>query len=814
MKYFWSLSFFLLGCSFMTSAAFADKVNVQPKIAKLNTSVIFDGKRASDDQELIVKFTSNTTQIERNTILRQVNAVEESHLADSGFSFVTIAKKADQKTAAENLLKNKQVVFVEPNQQMKSTYIPEDPSYIKQWYLNKIDMPKAWDQTKGSSKITVAVIDDGVQQDHPELKGKIISPYNAVTGGTYYVPQEHATHVAGIIAASHNQSGIAGIAPNVKIMPINVFDGDEASDYDVAKGIKYAADHHADIINMSLGSTGYSYLLDYYAAYAKSKGVFIVAAAGNDGSFEKMYPAALDSVVGVSATDNADKVTFFSNHGSDIDFAAPGLNIYSTVNDSKYNSLSGTSMAAPIVTGVAALVRSKNPFLTPDQVMSVLKKSTVDLGAKGRDDYYGYGRIDAYKAVENTPSPMSKISGPNTYTMTGKNKAALSFVVSGKSNVSLTIKDASGKVIRQVIANKSFTQTKVSSLWDGKSDGGKFVSSGTYNVLAKISNSKNTLYKSAVIKVVNHTYPDIIVSGSYAFSPALKKQITIPFELTQKSKVIAVITDKSGRTVKTIIANKILTAGKKSLVWDGENSSGHRIKDSDYYLTLSLLDQHNKKTKTKKVLVKVDATKPSAKLTLSTTLFKMNNSIQHTANLDLKETSTIVVDVLDEKGTVIKRLMNHQAKPGITNISWNGENTQNQHVAEGNYRYQVQLKDLVGNTSIINSSLFTLQDWRVPIIQSDKDLDFNTSGPLGINYSLIKEGKVTIQLNQGESLIKSLPTNTDEQPGIHSTQWDGTDDNNAPVPDGDYQFIITVVDKYGQSQTFTGNIHVQINHLN
>ncbi|MDR6998853.1 S8 family serine peptidase [Neobacillus niacini] len=796
MRYLWSLGVMLLCMSWMGTAAFADELITNTNLPKTNMET-----NAFNDQELIVKFSSNLSKTERNSILKQVNGTEEAHLGDGAFSFIKFPKGTDLTKAAQSLLAQKKIVWAEPNYKVKSTYIPQEPDYSKQWYLNKIQMPKAWDVTKGSSRITVAVIDDGVQQDHPDLKGKIVSPYNAVTGNARYTPQEHATHVAGIIAASFNKTGIAGIAPDVKIMPINVFDGEEASDYAVALGIKYAVEHHADVINMSLGSPNYSVLLDYYAKYAKSKGVILIAAAGNDGTFTKTYPAALDSVVGVGATTSHDHVAFYSNKGSFVDFTAPGSNIYSTIDGSSYAQLTGTSMASPVVSGVAALVRSKNPFLTPDQVESIMKHSVVDLGTKGRDDYYGYGRIDAYKAVSNTPSPKANITAPKTFTMTGKNKAALALKLPGHAKVTLIIQNADGQTVKEVL-KKTVSGTKQSVVWDGKASNGKFVPTGTYKAVVKASNRRASLSKTAMIQVVNHTYAAILVKGDYTFSPKTGKTVKIPYELTQKAKVTAVVQDKTGRGVKNIMIGKTLSTGKHSIIWDGKNSKGHSMKDSTYRLVMSLKDTHNKKGKTKKVFIKIDTIRPSGNFTLSSTVFKMDTKNQAKAALEGTETAKVHVFVIDEKGNIVKQLFYKQAKTAT--FSWNGMNAKKQFVPEGRYRYLVQLKDPAGNLSTIKSNFFTLQDWRVPTIQAEKDVSLTLQDMKPIAYTVSKAGKVTIDVTQGETFIKSIKNFGDQ-----SFQWDGTNSTNALVSSGDYQYKITLVDKYGLSQVFTGIIHIK-----
>ncbi|OIK16322.1 hypothetical protein BIV60_04710 [Bacillus sp. MUM 116] len=799
MRYLWSLGLMVLCLSCMGTAASADGANTYTNLLKTNIE-----SNAFHDQELIVKFSLSLSKTQRDAILKQVNATEEAHLEDGDFSFIKVPKGTDLTKTAQSLLAQKKILWAEPNFKVKSTYIPQEPDYSKQWYLNKIQMPKAWDITKGSPQIKVAVIDDGVQQDHPELKGKIISPYNAVTGNAQYTPHEHATHVAGIIAGSFNRSGIAGIAPNVKIMPINVFAGDEASDYAVALGIKYAVDHHADVINMSLGSPNYSVLLDYYANYAKSKGVILIAAAGNDGTFTKTYPAALDSVVGVGATNSADHIAFYSNKGSFVDLTAPGSNIYSSINGSSYAYLTGTSMASPVVSGVAALIRSKNPFLAPDQVESIMEHSAVDLGKKGRDDYYGYGRIDAYKAVSNTPSPTANITAPKTFTMTGKNKAAFALKLPGHANVTVAIQNASGQTVREML-KKTITGTKQTVDWDGKATNGKFVPTGTYKAVVKASNSRASLAKTTMIQVVNHTYADILVKGDYSFSPKIGKSIKIPYELTQKAKVTAVIKDNAGRVVKNIITGKSLPTGKYSIQWDGKSEKGQIVKDSTYSLEMSLLDVHNKKGKTKKVSIKIDTVPPSGRINVASDVYEKDPKNQAAASLEGTETANVSVFVIDEKENIVKQLLNKQTKNA--NFSWNGMNAKKQFLPEGRYRYLVQLKDAAGNSSIIKSKFFMLQ--RLPIIQSAKDVTLTTQDIEPITYTLSKAGNVTIDIIQGETLIKSIQTNLVENPGNQSFLWDGTDNSNNLMDIGDYQFKISIVDKYGLTQDFTGTIHIK-----
>lgn len=294
-----------------------------------------------------------------------------------------------------------EVVRVEPDYLLKHSYTSNDIDLDLQTHHVNIETKKAWDKTKGSTNIIVAVIDDGIDLYHEDLIDNITKPFDIVQDSSYYIPAgEHGTHVAGIIAGKiDNYMGGSGVAPHTKIMPINVFDGDGAYSSDVIKAIYYAVDNDADIINMSLGNYYYSWLYQEAINYAHDAGLVIIAAAGNDATSTPSYPAAYEHVVSVASTTSSDYPSYFSNYGSTIDVSAPGSYIYSTLPYDQYGKMSGTSMAAPVVSGVAALIKAKEPFLTGDQIVKRLTDTADDLGVKGKDEDYGYGRVNAAKAV-------------------------------------------------------------------------------------------------------------------------------------------------------------------------------------------------------------------------------------------------------------------------------------------------------------------------------------------------------------------------------------------------------------------------------
>lgn len=369
---------------------------------------------------LMVNVTSVTAvETDQQPVITETGTDQVNVLVDSNFSSNSLndyelikemnlgnqklytLKVTNPKLSMAELRKIPDVLYVEQDHPIKQEYIPRDPGFSNQWFHQNINTPAAWEQTKGSSNVTVAVIDGSVDTSHPDLKNRIVAPYDIArhTPSLNY-PDEHGTHVAGIIAAGiDNGIGGAGVAPLVNIMPINVFIGEYGDTSDVIAGIDYAINHHAQIINMSLGDYQYSYLLDRAIQNAYRNGIIIVSAAGNDGIRNPSYPAAYDNVISVSSVGVNNIFSDFSNYGSTIDIAAPGELIYSTIPGGTFDYMSGTSMASSVVAGVAALVLSRNPDLTVKQVVDSLLYSADDLGPLGKDIYYGYGLVNAKKAI-------------------------------------------------------------------------------------------------------------------------------------------------------------------------------------------------------------------------------------------------------------------------------------------------------------------------------------------------------------------------------------------------------------------------------
>lgn len=305
------------------------------------------------------------------------------------------------------------VEYAEPDSPVRALGIPNDTYFSRQWGMTKIDAPNAWNITQGRSNIKIAILDTGVDQNHEDIKGKIVS--NKKFSSSYTVDDlyGHGTHVAGIAAAvTNNAKGVAGGGYTCTIMNGKVL-GDDGSGYYswVANGIIWAANNGAKVINMSLGGSQSSSTLQNAVNYAWNKGVVIVAAAGNSNNASLLYPAAYTNCIAVAATDSTDNKSSFSSYGSWVDVAAPGTSIFSTlpnhsyrlyssVRAYNYGYLSGTSMASPHVAALAGLIWATTKYGTGNSSVRSRIQITADKSLSGNIySTYKIPRINDYKAV-------------------------------------------------------------------------------------------------------------------------------------------------------------------------------------------------------------------------------------------------------------------------------------------------------------------------------------------------------------------------------------------------------------------------------
>jgi subtilisin family serine protease len=278
-----------------------------------------------------------------------------------------------------------------------------------EWDIPDVMADSAWSNISQKKTVKIAVVDTGVDYNNSLLKGKIdvSDGYNFISNNSNAMDDSgHGTGVTGIIATNSNvkSKDLIGVTGNlnVEIIPVKVLDSSGTGDSDIiAEGIQYAADKGADIINLSFGGKGSAPEIDSAIQYAKSKGSFVVAAAGNDNADVKDYsPASNSNVFTVSALNMRNSKSYYSNYGYNVQGAAPGDNILSVELNNQYYFMTGTSMASPIVSSVAAMVKAANPNLNSTQIAQILDESTDKIGTQHRNIYYGYGKINAVKAVK------------------------------------------------------------------------------------------------------------------------------------------------------------------------------------------------------------------------------------------------------------------------------------------------------------------------------------------------------------------------------------------------------------------------------
>jgi serine protease len=412
--------------------------------------------------ELVVRFDETVTDAERARILA-AHGMREIERSPSGYCRVACPSRSavDPRQAKLNTLDDADLLLGQPgvrravpSRRRYIARVPNDKYFPLQWHYSMINLPEAWDFVTGSDDVVVAVIDTGILSGHPDLSGRLVPGYDFVSdpdsardgdgrdpdaedpGDELDGPGHssfHGTHVAGVIgAASDNGVGGAGVTWHGKIMPVRALGKDGGSSFDVAEAIRFAAGlpnvsgtvpaKPARIINLSVsglpGEPAAPEEADAVNA-AVNAGVLVIAAAGNQGSSQPTWPAAQTGVMSIGAVDMLGARASYSNYGSTLDLVAPGGVVGVDANHDGYGDgilstcgsdstgavvfnyifYNGTSMAAPHVAGVAALVMAANPSLTAAQARSILENTAQDLGAPGRDDEFGFGLVDAAAAV-------------------------------------------------------------------------------------------------------------------------------------------------------------------------------------------------------------------------------------------------------------------------------------------------------------------------------------------------------------------------------------------------------------------------------
>lgn len=351
----------------------------------------------NDGYEILVKY--NESKNENNQMYGGQNL--HTGIEKLGFKKIRVNTREELNSLIAKLSSDPKIKYVEENIRYSIQHIPNDPYVSSDWGINHVKGQQAWDITVGVQSTIIAVIDTGVDLEHPDLKNKLVEGKNFIDPNMS--PQDdnsHGTFVAEVIAAeANNNFGKAGVSWNSMIMPLKALDNKGEGYVDaIAEAIVYAADNGAKIINLSLGGSEDSIVIREAVCYAYNKGVLLVGASGNAYG-PVFYPAAYREVMAVGAIGRTEIRANFSNFGKELSLVAPGVQILGVDRDGKEIFKSGTSFAAPYVSGAAALIWSFNPNLTNDQVQWIIESSAKDLGTVGWNSQYGYGGLDIYKSI-------------------------------------------------------------------------------------------------------------------------------------------------------------------------------------------------------------------------------------------------------------------------------------------------------------------------------------------------------------------------------------------------------------------------------
>ena len=419
--------------------------------------------------------------------------------------------------------------FAELDAIVKPAFVPNDPYLGSEWHLATIGATAAWDRSQGTG-VVIAVLDTGVDATHPDLAARIVPGWNVYDNNSNTADVTgHGTAVAGTAAASMNNSaGVAGVAGAARIMPMRICDlSGNATGSSIAQALTYAADHGARVANISFGGVPGNSTVQTAAQYMKNKGGLVVVAAGNNGVNENITPST--TMISVSAVEQTDVKTTWSSYGSFVTVAAPGNTIWTTTRGGGYGQWWGTSFASPVAAGTLALMMAARPDLPNTTIESLLASTAVDLGAAGRDIYYGYGRVNASAAVNaavaatasDTQAPSVAITSP-----TGGSS------VGGVVAVNVSASDNVGVTRVELRANGNTVATDTSSpfafSWDSRT-----VANGSASLVAYAFDAAgNSKASSAVSVGVSNT----VVADTTA--PTV--QITNPASGAQVSGMVSV----------------------------------------------------------------------------------------------------------------------------------------------------------------------------------------------------------------------------------------------------------------------------------
>ena len=526
---------------------------------------------------LLVAPRAGLSDKELEKALKSQNAKSRGRFKSANIHVIELPPGADEVAAMQALKKDGRFKYVELDMAMAPAATVNDPSLSKSWALPKLQAYTAWDTANGSG-VTIAILDSGLDSSHLDLKANYVPGWNFYDNNSNTADVNgHGTAVAGAAAmVGNNSTGSAGVAYGAKIMPVRISSPDGyAYASTMSQALYWATDNGARVANISFSGVPGNATVQSAAEYMRSKGGYVVAAAGNSGGLENI--AAHDSILAVSATDENDARATFSSYGPYVDVSAPGVNIYSAWSGGGYGNYWGTSFSSPIVAATAALVMSANSTLTPADIDKILKSTAVDLGAAGTDQYFGAGRVDAARAVAAAKTYVTSDTEAPTISIASPTGGSVSGVVA----VDVKYSDNVGVTRAELYVNGSKVATDDTSpfafAWDTAA-----YADGSYSLVAKAYDAAGNVGTSAAVSVTlgNDTTAPLINSFSLTDGMKVANNQKISASATDNQKVAKMSLTIDGKEVAVAYGGSISYSWNTRKAANGSHSVTARAWDA------------------------------------------------------------------------------------------------------------------------------------------------------------------------------------------------------------------------------------------
>ena len=697
-----------------------------------------------------------------------------------GLRVVELAPGASEEAAVRSLRGQSGILAAELDELVPlSDITPNDPHYPKQTHLGAIKAPKAWVSTTGSPSVIVAVIDTGVNGDHPDLAGRLLPGWNTYDNNAIFADvYGHGTKVAGTMtAASNNGVGIASICWNCMILPIRASQPSGSASYSaLAAGVMWAADHGARVANMSYQVSASS-SVTYAAQYFMSKGGLVFASAGN---YSTNDPAPDNpSIVTVSGVDPVSGNLYaWSNYGNNIDVTAPGCTGYTTLMNLGYGSGCGTSYSSPIAAAVAALIFSANPSLTPAQALGILKSSATDLGPAGWDIRFGAGMVDAEKAVAmangqstaDTNGPAVSVVSPTSGTkLKGAFAASASVTDAAGSVESVTFKIGSTQVCHFVAAPYSCSI-----------DSTAYPDGASQFIVVAVDDSGNTTTTPIAIIIENAdiTKPAVSITSPAAGS-TVSGTISIAFAASDAVGVTGITVTAGSTAVCSVAGNAT------SCSWDTT-----KIANGLVPVTVTARDAagNTQAATTSVTVANVDSIPPTVTILSPAGGASVSGSIA--ISFSAADDVGVVSTVVSAGATTLCSV----AGPA-SSCSWN-----TLAVSNGPVTINVTARDAAGNSksAATNVTVANADNVKPTVAITAPAAGATVSGTVGIAFSAADNVGVTaITVTAGSSTVCSLAGTAT------ACSW-----NTTLVSNGAYAITVTARDNAGNVQSAIANVNV------